>query len=105
MSNKQKADHENAAPLSSGSHGASEVDRHRDRVVAAETRRLQRELRAIGPMPREKLAELCHADRWSEGSLDEAVRAGVRAGKLRELPLGWVAAGTHGADSTSAESA
>jgi len=67
-------------------------DEHRALVLAAEVRRLQRWLLAIGPMPRHKLAEACAADRWREGTVEEAIRAGVRSGRLRELPLGWVEA-------------
>ena len=104
MSDKRKAARED--PVCSSSRSShTEVDRHRDRVVAAETHRLERELRTIAPMPRDKLAEICHTDRWTEGSLDQAVRAGVRTGKLRVLPLGWVAAGDDRADSPPDKSA
>lgn len=94
MSDQQNATPKPAGPAARHSQARYQADdlNHQERVVGAEIRRLQRELRAIGPMPREKLAELCHADRWREGSLDQAVRAGVKAGRLRELPLGWVAA-------------
>jgi hypothetical protein len=64
--------------------------RHHAAVVAAEVRRLQRELRAIGPMPRRSLAKASKVDRWREGAFEEAVRVGIRQGKLRELPLGWI---------------
>jgi hypothetical protein len=73
-------------------HQERDPDRHRDAVVCAEMRRLERRLFAIGPMPRERLAAACDAARWREGSFEAAVREGVRQGKLRELPLGWLAA-------------
>ncbi len=93
MSKQKKATPKPAGPAARNSRASYHPEdlSHEERVVAAETRRLQRELRAIGPMPREKLAEICHADHWREGSLDQAVRAGVKTGALRELPLGWVA--------------
>ncbi len=60
--------------------------------VAAEARRLERQLRTIGPMPREMLARRAAAGQWREGSFEEAVREGLRAGRLRELPLHWLEA-------------
>ncbi len=69
-------------------------DTHRATVIAAEVRRLERRLLAIGPMPREKLAESCGAERWREGTFEEAIREGVRLGTLRQLPLGWIEATT-----------
>jgi len=61
-------------------------------IVAAETRRLQRQLLAFGPMHRDRLAHTCGAERWREGSFEEAVTEGVRTGLLRKLPLGWLTA-------------
>jgi hypothetical protein len=69
-------------------------DTHRATVIAAEVRRLERHLLAIGPMPREKLAESCNSGRWREGTFEEAIQEGVRRGTLRQLPLGWVEANT-----------
>ncbi len=69
-------------------------DTHRATVIAAEVRRLERRLLAIGPMPRDRLAESCGANRWREGTFEEAIREGVRLGTLRQLPLGWVEANT-----------
>jgi hypothetical protein len=69
-------------------------DPHRATVIAAEVRRLERRLLAIGPMPRAKLAESCGAERWREGTFEEAIREGVRLGTLRQLPLGWIEANT-----------
>lgn len=66
-------------------------DSHQARV-AAEARRLERQLRTIGPMPREMLARRVGAERWREGSFEEAVRAGIQAGRLRKLPLHWLEA-------------
>lgn len=67
-------------------------DHHRARIINAEMRRLQRRLLAYGPMPRQRLARDCGAERWHEGTFEEAVREGIRTGKLRQLPLGWVEA-------------
>jgi hypothetical protein len=64
--------------------------RHHAAVVAAEVRRLQRALRAVGPMPRCSLAKASHVDRWREGAFEEAVREGIAQGKLRKLPLDWI---------------
>lgn len=77
-------------PRRSSPLSPADEERHR-RLIAAESKRLQRELRALGPMPTERLAELCHADHWQEGTLEEAIAEGVRRGELRRLPLGWVA--------------
>lgn len=70
----------------------TQTDPHHATVVRAEVRRLERRLLAIGPMPRAKLAESARAERWHEGSFEEAVSEGIRQGKLRELPLGWLEA-------------
>jgi hypothetical protein len=43
-------------------------------------------------MPRKALAKTTRADRWREGSFEEAVREGIRQGRLRDLPLGWIEA-------------
>jgi len=67
-------------------------DTRHEMVVTAEIRRLVRELSALGPMPREKLAMVSGVVHWSDGTLDEALSAGERAGLLRRLPLGWVEA-------------
>lgn len=64
--------------------------RHHAAVVAAEVRRLQRALRAVGPMPRRTLAKESQVDRWREGAFEEAVKEGIAQGKLRELPLDWI---------------
>ena len=101
----------NNAPLPHGQgangqpRSAGDEDTHRATVIAAEVRRLQRQLLAIGPMPRHRLAERCGADRWREGTFEEAIHEGVRLGMLRELPLGWIEAtigpqGTNRADDT-----
>lgn len=82
--------------------GAGPTDDHRNRVICAEMRKLQRRLLEYGPMPRERLAATCGADRWREGTFEEAVREGVREGKLRELPLGWIEARLNGAGGDAA---
>jgi hypothetical protein len=64
--------------------------RHSAAVVAAETRRLQRRLRAYGPMPRARLAEISGSRGWREGTFEQAVKEGIRSGKLEQLPLGWL---------------
>lgn len=67
-------------------------DSRHEILVTAEIRRLVRELLALGPMPKEKLATVSGVAHWSEGTLDEALSAGEQAGLLRRLPLGWVEA-------------
>ena len=64
--------------------------RHSAAVVAAETRRLQRHLRAYGPMHRARLAEISGSRDWREGTFEQAVKEGIRCGKLEQLPLGWL---------------
>lgn len=68
------------------------ADPHRERVVAAEVRRLERCLLNVGPMPQQRLAESCGADHWREGTFEEALYQGIRQGVLRQLPLGWIEA-------------
>ncbi len=79
-----------------GAHATTTPDiaPHSVAVVAAETRRLERQLLAWGPMPRHRLVQRCGAHRWREGTFEEAVRQGLRTGQLRQLPLDWFAAGT-----------
>ena len=79
-----------ASRFSAGSGVHSERDRRRAAVIAAEMRRLERCLRTIGPMPRTRLAETTDAQRWCEGTFEEAVRLGIREGKLRALPFDWL---------------
>jgi hypothetical protein len=67
-----------------------------DAAVAAEINKLERSLRELGPMPCERLASLAQADRWREGTFEEAVAAGVRQGRLAWLPFNWLKA-TRGA--------
>lgn len=64
-------------------------------TVTAETRKLERSLRAIGPMPRTMLARVTQANSWREGSFEEAVKEGIREGRLEELPLGWLKVTRH----------
>jgi hypothetical protein len=61
-------------------------------ILCAEVRRLARELHASDTMPQGTLAERCGASRWREGTIDTAVRAGVRHGTIRRMP-GYLAAG------------
>lgn len=84
----------NGAPRQYTSHGAENPrDRRRHAaVVAAEIRKLERNLRDFGPMPKDRLASLAHADQWREGTFEEAVSAGVREGRLELMPFCWVKA-------------
>lgn len=68
----------------------------RNATVAAEVDKLERNLRELGPMPKARLAEVSHADRWREGTFEEAVSAGVREGRLTWLAFSWLKA-TRGA--------
>ncbi len=70
--------------------------RRHDAAVAAEIRKLERSLRELGPMPSDRLATLTHADRWREGTFEEAVAVGIREGRLARLPFHWLKA-VHGA--------
>ena len=74
-----------------GIHGARDQRRH-DAAVEIEIRKLERSLRELGPMPSDRLASLAHADRWREGTLEEAVEVGIREGRLARLPFDWLKA-------------
>jgi len=74
-----------------GIHSARDHRRHAA-AVAAEIDKLERSLRELGPMPSERLANLAQADRWREGSFEEAVAVGVREGRLAWLPFHWLKA-------------
>lgn len=65
---------------------------HYAQVLDAEASRLARELRTIGPMTRQALAERCRVRGWRQGSFEAAVRRGVATGRLRQLPYGFLAA-------------
>ena len=69
---------------------------HRDAVIHAEFTRLVRLLRAYGPLPRETLARL-DRPRGRDVSFRQALRAGVDAGEIRELGLGFYEAADRGA--------
>ncbi len=64
----------------------------RHALVVAEARRLERALLAFGPMRRDALAHSVEAHRWRDGTFQEAVREGLREGRLSRLPLGWLKA-------------
>jgi hypothetical protein len=64
---------------------------HHAAVLAAELRRIEQQLRAVGPMPRQALARSCGENTWRDGNLTEAVREGIRQHRLRQLPFGWIA--------------
>jgi len=61
-------------------------------TVEAEIRKLERNLLELGPMPRDRLADLAHADRWRDGTFEEAVSVGVRQGRLEWMPFQWLKA-------------
>jgi len=66
--------------------------RRHEAAVAAEIRKLERNLRELGPMPSARLAALAQADRWREGTFEEAVAVGIREGRLARLPFQWLKA-------------
>lgn len=74
-----------------GIHSPRDRRRH-DATIQAEIRKLERNLRELGPMPSDRLAALAHADRWREGTFQEAVAVGVREGRLARLPFHWLKA-------------
>lgn len=67
------------------------ADSRHSAIVEAEVRRVERQLRAYGPMPRALLARRCREAAWRDGTLEEAVREGIRQRRLKQLPLGWIA--------------
>ncbi|HUB36453.1 MAG TPA: hypothetical protein VL972_06480 [Solirubrobacteraceae bacterium] len=71
------------------------VDRHYEAVLCAEVRRLARELRTSGPLSEATLAHRCHAGRWGQGDFQAAVRAGIRAGALRQRPFDFIDVSRH----------
>lgn len=66
---------------------------HNWQVLDVEASRIARELRAIGPMTRQALAERCCAHHWRQGNFEAAVRHGIAVGRLQELPFGFLVAG------------
>lgn len=66
-------------------------DRHRQAVLEAETRRVENELGWSGPLERGELERRCGGRRWREGGFDAAVRHGVDTGRIKALPLGYLA--------------
>ena len=69
---------------------AHRIERHDHAILAAEVRRLADALRVSGPLHTTMLARRCHANHWSEGTVDAAVREGIRRRQLRRLPMGYV---------------
>jgi hypothetical protein len=65
-------------------------DLHEEAMVAAEVSALVAELNSFGPMPTRALSERCHAQQWRTGTLEQAIGAGVRQGRLRRLPCDFV---------------
>ncbi len=74
-----------------GTQTARDRRRH-DAAVAAEIRKLERSLRELEPMPSDRLADVARADRWREGTFQEAVSVGVREGRLAWMPFHWLKA-------------
>lgn len=74
-----------------GIQSARDLQRH-DACVEAEVRKLERNLRELGPMASDRLAALTHAEQWREGSFEEAVSVGVRQGRLAWMPFRWLKA-------------
>ena len=66
------------------------MDRHHRAVLSAEVHRLVKELQIDGPLTRTALARRCQARHWTEGSLDVAIRAGVRQGALIRRPFDFI---------------
>lgn len=82
-----------AQPESHPFHHPQDADEPRHQAkVSAEIRRLETTLWSLGPMPTDTLAHVSHADQWREGSFEEALREGVRQGRLERMPFGWVKA-------------
>jgi len=83
-----------SSKVSSDAHAprrmARPLDRHDQALLAAEVRRLVHELRTSGPLSKRRLGQRCHAGDWRDGTLDAAIREGIRQGRLRQLPFGWV---------------
>lgn len=83
--------HQTQSYTSHGTENPRDRRRH-DACVAAEIRKLERSLRELGPMPRERLARLAGAEHWREGTFEEAVSEGVRQGRLEWMPFHWLKA-------------
>jgi hypothetical protein len=83
--------HQSQSYTSHGTENPRDRRRH-DAAVAVEIRKLERSLRDLGPMPRERLADLSRADQWREGTFEEAVSEGVRQGRLEWMPFQWLKA-------------
>jgi hypothetical protein len=83
---------ERSASRAFSSRALRTPSRRHDAYLDAEVRRLERRLHSIGPAPKKTLARTARTERWREGSFEEAVRRGIRQGRLRELGLGWLEA-------------
>jgi hypothetical protein len=66
-------------------------DRHSEAVLDAEIRLLTDELAKFGMLRTDDLLHRVHADQWTPGTFDAAIRAGVERGVLHELPDGFIA--------------
>lgn len=67
------------------------ADRHHEAVIAAAVRRLARELSAVGPMPRAKLAQRCAVSLWHDATFAAAIETGIREGSIKQLPFDYLA--------------
>ena len=64
---------------------------HAGAVLDAEVRLLTDELAKFGMLRTDDLAHKVHADAWSQGTFEAALRAGVERGVLVRLPDDFIA--------------
>lgn len=64
---------------------------HGEAALEAEVRLLTDELAKFGMLRTDDLAHRVHADEWSQGTFEAAVRAGVQRGVLVRLPDDFIA--------------
>ena len=86
--------HQSQSYTSHGTENPRDRRRHAA-AVDAEIRKLEQNLRDFGPMPKDRLSTLAGADRWREGTFEEAVAAGIRQGRLEAMAFDCLKA-THG---------
>ena len=63
--------------------------RHDEAVIQAEVRRLALALAPFGVLGREALAREVGAERWREGTFEQAVSVAVKTGVIQKLPGGF----------------
>ncbi len=64
---------------------------HAGAVLDAEVRLLTDELAKFGMLRSDDLARRVHADAWSQGTYEAALKAGIERGVLVQLPDGFIA--------------